>query len=57
MILGKAVNHGEHGVHSEKQEFVFACIFIRWVSFATGQKTRIFAVPAVFTVVESRFLG
>ncbi|MEI7429886.1 MAG: hypothetical protein WCL27_05470 [Betaproteobacteria bacterium] len=54
--LEKAVSHGGHGEHGEKTR-----AYVNYPNYPFGEseekpKSRHFAVPAVFAVVELRFL-
>ena len=64
MNLEKAVNHGGHGEHAAKQILYLDSEKTRsYVSLSNHplgarkkiQKLKLFAVPAVFAVVELRF--
>ena len=55
MILEKAVNHGGHGEHSEKTRSYVSLSNHPLGARKKIQKLKLFAVPAVFAVVELRF--
>jgi hypothetical protein len=56
MNIEKTVNHGGHGEHGEKTRGYFNYSNHPLSESGAKSKSRIFAVPAVFAVVELRFL-
>ena len=52
MRLEKAVNHGGHSEHGEKQDQMWTCSIPLWVIPGNVQDVKLLALPAVFAVVN-----